>query len=66
MLYRVKLVTTEYVTIEAESLSDAEVRQRALVGSIQADQHHGEKTTAELQVRVPVGNGESVWATVTG
>lgn len=65
MLYRIKLTTVEQVTIERDRLSEAEEFRRQLVAECRSESHHGEVTSAELQVLVPIESGEKIWITIT-
>jgi hypothetical protein len=64
MLYRINFVTKTTMTIEADSLYEAESRMISMVEDMNKHSHHGEVTTATLQVKVNVGTAEEpnyVW-----
>lgn len=48
MVFRIKLVTTDYVTIERRSVKEAKAEAKELAKEANSHHHHGEKTTAEV------------------
>lgn len=65
MLYRIKLLTVEHVTVECDSLADADQVRKNIVERANASRHHGETTTGELMVLIEdKERGERLWATI--
>ena len=52
MLYRLEIMTTEQMTIERESMEEAEAYARQKEKEYNSHAHHGEKTTIKV-VYVP-------------
>ena len=58
MLYRIDLITTQRMTIEAESDQEARAMMDEIVRGINAHHHHGEATVAVLRgPHGPIGEG---------
>jgi hypothetical protein len=47
MLFSIQIVTVDHVTIERDSLQEAQEYAKALEQDFNRDHHHGEKTTAK-------------------
>lgn len=65
MLYRIKLTTVEQVTIDRDKLCEAEEFRRQLLAECRDESHHGESTSAELQVLITLEGGDKIWATIS-
>ena len=63
MLCRIYFTMKSEMTIEADTLDEAEHRMEQLKADAQSRCHHGEVITAQLRVRAQI-NGKHHWVTL--